>query len=75
MKSKPDDRTDNVDRIQEHIDNTLENIRQTEKAIAVTDDEQMKEDLEAKNERREIALDSLISEIKDEAQDKKRGYK
>ncbi|MDP4088767.1 MAG: small acid-soluble spore protein Tlp, partial [Bacillota bacterium] len=58
-----------------HIDNTVENIRESEKAIAVTDNPKTKKDLEAKNERREYALDSYRSEIKDEARDKENGYK
>lgn len=75
MKSKPDDRTDNVDRLQEHIDNTIENIRLTEETIAKTDDSKAREELKEKNERRDAALDSFRSEIKDEARAKKNGYK
>jgi small acid-soluble spore protein (thioredoxin-like protein) len=75
MKAKPDDRRDNVDKIQQNISNTLENIHRANDMIEITDDEKTKQDLRAKNERREETLDSLRSEIKDEALDKKRGYK
>lgn len=75
MKSKPDDRRDNVDRIQENIDNTIENIRLANEMIEEVDDPKNKADLKAKNRRREDALDQMRSEIRDEALDKERGYK
>lgn len=67
MKNKPDDRSDNVDRIQHNISNTIENIRLAEEVIEETDDDRMKRDLEEKNERRQEALSSLRKEIRDEA--------
>lgn len=73
MKSKPDDRRDNVDRIQENIDNTIRNMNLADEVIEETDDEKIRKDLSAKNERREEALDSMRKEIKDEAEDKKKG--
>jgi small acid-soluble spore protein (thioredoxin-like protein) len=75
MKNKPDDRKNNVDRIQHTIDNTIENFRLTEDAIEESDDEKYKGVLEEKNQRREESLDSLKAEIKDEAIDKKNGYR
>lgn len=75
MKNKPDDRRDNVDRIQHNISNTIENIEAAEEMIEKTDDKKTKQDLTAKNERREETLNSLRSEIKDEAIDKEKGYK
>lgn len=72
MKSKPDDRSDNVERIQENIDNTMENIHLANEAISKTDDEKTKKDLKCKNDRREEALDGFRSEIKDEAAHSKR---
>lgn len=74
MKSKPDDRRDNVDRIQNNISNTIQNIERAEEIIEKTDDEKMKETLKEKNRRREESLSSLRTEIKDEAIDKKNGY-
>lgn len=73
-KPKPDDRKDNVDRIQRNIDMTIHNIEAAEEMIAETDDEKSKRDLKAKNERRRQALDGMRQEVKDEAQDKKNGY-
>lgn len=51
-KLKPDDRTDNVDKIQFNIDNTIENYRETQEVIKGIEDEEMKQDLINKNERR-----------------------
>jgi len=73
MKHKPDDRRDNVKRIQEHIDDTVRNIRETEDAIALSDNEKTVRDLKAKNERRREALEDMRNEIKDEAHDRRRG--
>jgi small acid-soluble spore protein (thioredoxin-like protein) len=67
MKNKPDDRSDNADRIQHNISNTIENIRLADEMIEKTDDEKARQDLQAKNERREEALDGMRHEIKDEA--------
>ncbi|MDT8716820.1 small acid-soluble spore protein Tlp [Clostridium sp. 19966] len=75
MKSKPDDRRDNVDRIQRNISNTIENIHLTDEMIEKTDDAKTRQDLEEKNDRRQEALDGMRVEIKDEAIAKKRGYK
>ena len=75
MRTKPDDRRDNVDRIQHTIDNTIENFRLTEEAIEESDDENYKEVLEQKNHRREESLDSLKTEIRDEAINKRKGYR
>lgn len=75
MKIKPDDRSDNVDRIQENIDNTVENIHLANEMIEITDNEKTKEDLKEKNHRREDALNQFRAEIQDEASDKKKGYK
>lgn len=74
MRSNPDDRKDNVDRIQENIDNTIQNIHQANEMIKNEDNEKTKRDLKAKNCRREESLNELRSEIKDEAAYKKRGY-
>lgn len=75
MKSKPDDRTDNVDRIQYNIDKTILNCELADEMIAKTDDPKMKETLEEKNKRRESALRGMREEIRDEAVDKKNEYK
>jgi small acid-soluble spore protein (thioredoxin-like protein) len=75
MKSKPDDRTDNVERIQYNIDKTISNCELADEMIAKTDDPKMKQTLEEKNERREEALQAMRQEIRDEALDRENGYK
>ncbi|HEY8889293.1 MAG TPA: small acid-soluble spore protein Tlp [Clostridium sp.] len=74
MENKPDDRRDNVDKIQGKLSNTIENCHRTKKAIEKTDDEKSKKNLEEKNDRREEAIDDMRSEIRDEAIDKRNGY-
>ncbi|MBD7913401.1 MULTISPECIES: small acid-soluble spore protein Tlp [Clostridium] len=73
MKNKPDDRRDNVERIQHNISNTIKNIHLGEEMIEKTDDRKTKVDLTEKNKRREEALDGMRSEIKDEAINEKVG--
>lgn len=67
MKSKPDDRSDNVEKIQRSIDSTIRNMEAAEDMMARTPDGKMKQELERKNERRERALDGMRKEIRDEA--------
>lgn len=69
-KPKPDDRSDNVDRIQCNINHTIRNIEASEELIEKTDDRKMKRDLQEKNERRRDALQGMREEIRDEAKDK-----
>ncbi|RUT56622.1 small acid-soluble spore protein Tlp [Clostridium botulinum] len=73
MKNKPDDRRDNVDKIQYNITKTIQNCEFADEIIAKTDDEKRKNS-NRKNERRREALDGMREEIKDEARDKKNGY-
>ncbi|MGI5912718.1 MAG: small acid-soluble spore protein Tlp [Syntrophomonadaceae bacterium] len=75
MKHKPDDRRDNVEKIQENIDNTLENIELAEETMAHNHNVKMRKAIKAKNIRREEALDNMRQEIRDEALDRERGYK
>ncbi len=71
-KPKPDDRRDNVNKIQENIDNTIINYRLAQDMIALTDDEKTKKDLEEKNKRRLESLEGMKEEIKDEAEHAKK---
>ncbi len=74
-KPKPDDRRDNVDKIQFNIDNTIKNYNLAEEMIAKTDDQKMKKELKEKNERREDALSGMRKEIRDEAIAKNNNYR
>lgn len=71
MKPKPDDRRDNVDRIQRNIDLTIQNMELADELIEKTSDPKTKEALENKNARRRQALEGMRHEIKDEAEHKR----
>ncbi len=74
-KAKPDDRRDNVDKIQFNINHTITNHRQAEEMIEESDDPKLKKDLKEKNKRREESLKSMREEIRDEAIAKENNYK
>lgn len=67
MNAKQDDRSDNVERIQENIDNIIKNINLANEVIAKSDNPEEIKNMKQRNERREEALDAMRSEIKDEA--------
>jgi len=66
-KPKPDDRSDNAERIRKAIDATKQNMEAAEEMIAETSDESTKRDLSAKNERRKAALPDMEWEMREEA--------
>jgi small acid-soluble spore protein (thioredoxin-like protein) len=65
VKSKPDDRSDNVKKIRKNIDCTVKNMELADDMIARTDDGNTKNDLKEKNNRRAEAVSSMRNEIKD----------
>jgi small acid-soluble spore protein (thioredoxin-like protein) len=65
-KPKPDDRSDNVEKLQSMIHDTIENIEAAEESLAFTDSETQRQQIKAKNERRRESIESYRSEIKDE---------
>ncbi|MEM1485699.1 small acid-soluble spore protein Tlp [Oscillospiraceae bacterium PP1C4] len=67
MKPKPDNRKDNVERIQRNINMTVENMERANEMITTTSDQKMKQVLKDKNQRRDQALEGMRHEIKDEA--------
>ena len=67
-KPKPDDRRDNESKIKAAMSATKSQIEAAEEMIAETDNEKMKADLEAKNERRREALEGMDAEMKQEAE-------
>ncbi len=71
-KPKPDDRSDNVDRIQFNINHTIRNMEAADELIEKTDDRKMKKDLEEKNDRRRDALNGMREEIRDEARNQRK---
>ena len=69
MKNKPnpDNRKNNVERIQRNIDMTIHNIELADEMIEKTSDRKTKITLAKKNDRRQKALDGMRHEIRDEA--------
>jgi len=76
MKQNPDDRSDNVERIQKNINHTIDNMEAAAEMMSEMPDGKQKETIKDKNFRRGQALSALRNEIRDEArfqkeQDKK----
>ena len=71
MTNKPDNRKDNLERIQRNINMTIQNIELGREMIAETSDKKLKEALINKNKRRKIALEGMMDEIKDEVKHSK----
>jgi small acid-soluble spore protein (thioredoxin-like protein) len=70
--AKPDDRSDNVEKLQRSIQNTMANLREANDFLKAHGQEMRAEDkaaLEAKNERRERAIEGFRDELKDEVED------
>lgn len=72
MKQNPDDRRDNVEKIQKSIHNTIENIEAAEETAEFADNHKAKKEIEAKNDRRREAIKGMRHEVKDEAAHKKK---
>ncbi|PWW25772.1 small acid-soluble spore protein (thioredoxin-like protein) [Cytobacillus oceanisediminis] len=73
-KPNPDDRSDNVEKLQSMIVHTIENMDEAEESMEFANAEELAR-IEAKNERRRESIDSFRSEIKDEYQAQQNGYK
>lgn len=72
-KPKPDDRSDNVEKLQEMVFNTIQNMEEAEATMEFSSDEE-KANIAAKNERRRESIDAMRSEIKDEYRAQQNGY-
>jgi small acid-soluble spore protein (thioredoxin-like protein) len=68
--AKPDDRSDNVEKLQETVQNTIDNLEESESYLDEHAEELSPEEVQTltnKNENRRDAIPGLRSEIKDEA--------
>lgn len=65
-KANPDDRSDNAEKLQEMVQNTIENIHEADEAAEFSN-EQDRAAIEAKNERRMESIKGMQEEIKEEA--------
>jgi small acid-soluble spore protein (thioredoxin-like protein) len=70
----PDDRSNNVERLQSMVQNTIENIEEAQDTLQFASSEE-RERIEAKNLRREESINAMREEIKDEAQARENGYR
>ncbi len=62
---KPDDRSDNVEKLQEMVQDTIQNIEKAHETMQFSSGEE-KEAIKEKNKRREQAIEGMRQEIKDE---------
>lgn len=69
-KPNPDDRSDNVEKLQSMIHHTIENMEEAEEAMEFSSAEDQAQ-IQAKNEHRREAIEGFRSEIKDEAHARK----
>ncbi|AZB43064.1 small acid-soluble spore protein Tlp [Bacillus sp. FJAT-42376] len=72
-KSNPDDRSDNVEKLQDMVQNTIENIEKAHDSLAMAN-EKDRRDIEEKNRRREDSIAAMRAEIQDEAHARENGY-
>jgi small acid-soluble spore protein (thioredoxin-like protein) len=70
---KPDDRTYNVEKLQDMIKNTIGNMEAAEETMAFTDGKELTA-IREKNARREKSIEGFRKEILDEAEARKNGY-
>ncbi|MFC7783950.1 small acid-soluble spore protein Tlp [Rossellomorea sp. GCM10028870] len=66
-KPNPDDRSDNVEKLQGMVQHTIENMEKAEESMAFTDSEEQLQSIKDKNERRRESLQAFRNEIQDEA--------
>lgn len=66
-RPNPDNRSDNVQHLQNNINSTIRNMEAADEMIAKTSDGKAKQDLKDKNDRRKQSLDGFRREIRDEA--------
>ncbi len=72
-RPNPDDRSDNVEKLQDMVQNTIANIEEAHETMQFSSPEE-REKIEAKNKRREEAITAMRAEIKDEAAAREHGY-
>ncbi|QOR68677.1 small acid-soluble spore protein Tlp [Cytobacillus suaedae] len=69
---KQDNRNDNVEKLQDMVQNTIENIEASHETMQFASEEE-RAAIEAKNQRREESIEAMRNEIRDEAQARENG--
>lgn len=72
-KPNPDDRSDNVEKLQSAIENTRENIREANETIQFSSEADHTA-IQEKNERRMNSIAGMEAEIEDEKKARKNGF-
>ncbi|KMY49683.1 small acid-soluble spore protein Tlp [Peribacillus loiseleuriae] len=72
-KQNPDDRSDNVEKLEDMIQNTMENIEAAEETLEFASGDG-RNAIKEKNQRRQESIESFKSEIEDEKQARENGY-
>jgi small acid-soluble spore protein (thioredoxin-like protein) len=70
---KPDDRSDNVEKLQEMVTNTIGNMEAAEESMAFADGKE-RVAIKEKNARREESISDFRKEIVDESKARENGY-
>jgi small acid-soluble spore protein (thioredoxin-like protein) len=73
--AKPDDRSDNVRKLQSQVQHTIGNLEEAERYLDEHADEisaEEEQNIRAKNERRRASISGFREEIRDEAKDRQR---
>jgi len=65
-RPNPDNRSDNVEKLQQAIHNTIENMEEAEATMELSNSKDSA-NIAAKNERRRESIEGMREEIKDEA--------
>lgn len=71
-KPKPDDRSDNVEKLQTMVENTIENMNEAEETLRFSDSEESAK-IADKNERRKESIEAMQAEIADESEARANG--
>ncbi|WP_148358621.1 small acid-soluble spore protein Tlp [Peribacillus simplex] len=72
-KHNQDNRLDNVEKIQDAIQNTEENIIEANETLSLSSGAE-KEAIKAKNDRRRKSIDGMKEEMQDEQEARESGY-
>ena len=73
QQPNPDDRSDNVEKLQDMVQNTIENIEEAEESMEFASGD--KQRIKEKNERREQSIEAFRNEIQDESAARQNGYR
>ncbi|MCP3763019.1 small acid-soluble spore protein Tlp [Domibacillus sp. A3M-37] len=71
QRPKPDDRSDNVEKLKDMVQNTIGNIEAAEETMGFANEKE-RAAIKAKNARREESIEGMRSEIRDEAAARKK---